>query len=292
MMIRTRKSLSKILRRHALGLKFALVAFIIYMVIVWFVVLHSIEPAGTKRLVTFYDRGTQQVVLTRHETVRGALKDANIELNPQDVLEPALDSELTQTHVDVIIYRSRLVAVADGSTRQSVVTTAQSPNTILKAAKLAALGPKDTAAFKTGILESEGTPILLSVERAEPDPQPQPQPQKVTFTPRPDALTASKGAHVFVDGNGVAHRETYYDLPMNVVIRACGAGGSYSIRSDGAKIDQDGYVLVAANLVSYPRCSVVETSLGPGKVYDTGGFALRHPYGFDLATDWTNYNGQ
>jgi hypothetical protein len=74
-------------------------------------------------------------------------------------------------------------------------------------------------------------------------------------------------------------------------MRACG-GGTYSIRSDGAKIDQDGYVLIAANLMSYPRCTVVETSLGPGKVYDTGGFAVRHPYGFDLATDWTNYNGQ
>lgn len=78
---------------------------------------------------------------------------------------------------------------------------------------------------------------------------------------------------------------------MNIVIGACGGGG-YTIRYDGAKIDADGYVLVAANYASYPRCTVVETSLGPGKVYDTGGFAARHPYGFDLATDWTNYDGR
>ena len=105
-------------------------------------------------------------------------------------------------------------------------------------------------------------------------------------------LTAAKGAQYFVDSNGVSHRETYYDLPMNVVMGACGQGGYYTVRPDGAKVDRDGYVIVAANYGNYPRCSVVETSLVPGKVYDTGGFAARHPHGFDLATDWTNLNGR
>ncbi len=104
-------------------------------------------------------------------------------------------------------------------------------------------------------------------------------------------LTKSKGAQIFTDSKGVAHRETYYDLPMNVVINACGGGG-YTVRADGAKVDKDGYILVAANYGNYPRCSVVETSMGPGKVYDTGGFAVRHPHGFDLATDWTNGDGR
>ena len=105
-------------------------------------------------------------------------------------------------------------------------------------------------------------------------------------------LTVSKGAQHFVDSRGVSHRETYYDLPMNVVMSACGQGGYYTVRPDGAKVDRDGYVIIAANYGNYPRCSVVETSLGPGKVYDTGGFAARHPHGFDLATDWTNRNGR
>ncbi len=104
-------------------------------------------------------------------------------------------------------------------------------------------------------------------------------------------LTKAKGAHVFTDSKGVAHRETYYDLPMNVAMGNCG-GGSYTIREDGAKVDKDGYILVAANYNNYPRCSVVETSMGPGKIYDTGGFAVRHPHGFDLATDWTKADGR
>lgn len=104
-------------------------------------------------------------------------------------------------------------------------------------------------------------------------------------------LTKSKGVFQFTDSRGITHRETYYDLPMNVVMRNCGAGGQYTVRADGVKVDASGYVIIAANLARYPRCSVVETSLGPAKVYDTGGFAAVHPEGYDLATDWTNNNG-
>ena len=106
-------------------------------------------------------------------------------------------------------------------------------------------------------------------------------------------LTPSKGVNIYtVSANGrtVERKETYYDLPMSGVMRACG-DGTYSVRADGVKVDQDGYVLVAAHLGRYPRCSIVETSLGPGKVYDTGGFAASNPEQFDLATDWTNRNG-
>jgi hypothetical protein len=246
--------------------------------------LRPTESSVAEHLVTFYDRGAEQSVLTRASTVGEALKAAGIEVDPNDIIDPTTNTRFTTSYVDVIIYRSRPVAVVDGSIRQTVMTPAQSPNEILKAANLQALGAEDKAAFSYSTAGSKGM-IVLNVERAKLEPQ------RAVFIPKPNALTRSKGAHVFVDSSGVAHRETYYDLPMNIVIRACGPHGSYTVRSDGAKIDQDGYVLVAAGLSAYPRCTIVETSLGPGKVYDTGGFALRHPYGFDLATDWTNYNG-
>ncbi|MBR0467963.1 G5 domain-containing protein [Candidatus Saccharibacteria bacterium] len=107
-------------------------------------------------------------------------------------------------------------------------------------------------------------------------------------------LTVGKGRNNYTytksDGTTVLRQETYYDLNMAVVMSYCGGGG-YTVRSDGVKVDKDGYVLVAANLGRYPRCSVVETSLGPGKVYDTGGFAAGNPEQFDLATDWSNSDG-
>lgn len=107
----------------------------------------------------------------------------------------------------------------------------------------------------------------------------------------PQSLTKAKGAQHFTDSNGVTHRETYYDLDMSRVMQACGQGGYYTVRVDGVKVDRDGYVIIAANLARYPRCSIVETSVGPGKVYDTGGFAAVHPDGFDIATDWSRADG-
>lgn len=104
-------------------------------------------------------------------------------------------------------------------------------------------------------------------------------------------LTKSKGAQFWTDSKSISHRETYYDLNMSVVMQSCGQGGHYSIRPDGAKVDADGYVIVAGSFANYPKCSIVETSLGAAKVYDTGGFVTRYPYGFDIATDWSNYNG-
>lgn len=114
-------------------------------------------------------------------------------------------------------------------------------------------------------------------------------------------LTPGMGRNYYTyeksDGTKVERQETYYDLDMHKVMQnamrfeGCNHSGNYSIREDGAKVDDDGYVLVAAHLDLYPRCSVVETSLGPGKVYDTGSFALQNAEQFDLATDWTNRNG-
>ncbi|MBR3353327.1 G5 domain-containing protein [Candidatus Saccharibacteria bacterium] len=112
-------------------------------------------------------------------------------------------------------------------------------------------------------------------------------------------LTASKGVNrytVTVNGVTLERKETYYDLPMSGVMSlvsgACGVPAYYSVREDGVKIDADGYVLVAAHLGRYPRCSIVETSLGPGKVYDTGTFAETNPEQFDIATDWTIRDGR
>lgn len=107
-----------------------------------------------------------------------------------------------------------------------------------------------------------------------------------------NGLTKAKGVYQNTDSKGVTHRETYYDLNMSRVMKNCGAGGQYSVRADGVKVDPAGYVIIAANLNNYPRCSVVETSVGLGKVYDTGGFASVHPHGFDIATDWSNNDGR
>ena len=260
---------------------------VVACLLVWYIAAQAVTTIYPQRLVTIYDRGLKRTVLTQAGTVGSALRFAGITVDSQDIVEPSTNTKLTASDADVIIYRSRLIAVTDGSVRQTVMTARQSPNEILKEAGLEALGSEDKTTIKRANWVADHAPTELVVSRVKKKEEP----IKIVFQPKPNALTRSKGAHVYVDAGGVAHRETYYDLPMGIVIRTCGAGNTYTIRSDGAKVDQDGYILVAANLAAYPRCTVVDTSMGPGKVYDTGGFAVRHPYGFDLATDWSNGDG-
>lgn len=91
----------------------------------------------------------------------------------------------------------------------------------------------------------------------------------------PSPMSVSKGAMYF---NG--HKETYYSqrtLPgtsLNIPGR--------HVAEDGTVRDGEGYICVAADLTFLPRGSVVMTSLGPAKVYDTG-----CAYGtVDLYVDW------
>ena len=91
--------------------------------------------------------------------------------------------------------------------------------------------------------------------------------------------------------NGPSGPETYYNLPMEGVIRNMRNLGfdevnyPYAVRSDGVKT-LGGYVMVAANLAIRPKGTIVATSLGAGIVCDTGGFALTNPTQLDIAVAW------
>ena len=360
------------------------------------------------RLVTFYDRGQEKVILTHARTVRDALGDAGIAVTAKDVVEPKATSELVATDYVINIYRARPVIVVDGMVRQKVMTASQSNRAIVAAAGLEMRDEDKATLAASNNIAADGASVVLTVARATPftlqlygepvqayshaatvgdmlkqkgiklaatdslsvskgaplasgmtialwregvqtatvkEPvrfpvriiqdadqpigykkvqtpgvdgtknvtyeiaarggketgrkaiqsvvikQPVEQIEVIGVKPGAGSLTKSKGAQQWRDSKGVNHRETYYDLPMNIVMGACG-GGSYTVRADGAKVDKDGYILVAAHLGNYPRCSLVETSMGLGKVYDTGGFTAKHPHGFDLATDWTKADGR
>lgn len=266
----------------------------VLMVLFGFVLVYSSLTHDDKidketRLVTIHDRGQQRTILTHASSVQDALNQAEVIVAPGDIVEPELTTELNATDSVVNIYRARSVIVVDGAVKQKVMTAAQTPEEIISTTDFAPIRATDKAKIvQSENIVTDGVSSILTIDRAEPLP---PATVPLSNQPSPNALTKSKGAQMFTDSKGVVHRETYYDLLMNIVIGACGGGG-YTVRSDGAKIDKDGYILVAANYNVYPRCSIVETSMGLGKVYDTGGFALRHPYGFDLATDWTNYDGR
>lgn len=86
-------------------------------------------------------------------------------------------------------------------------------------------------------------------------------------------LTPQKGRIYF---NG--HTETYYSqrvLPGG----GLGIPGRH-IASDGTIRDSSNYIVVASD--DYPKGTVIQTSLGPGKVYDSGSGKGN----IDLYTDW------
>ena len=100
------------------------------------------------------------------------------------------------------------------------------------------------------------------------------------------------GPHLTKEG-GVftfeGHTETYYNLPMDVVVRVAqerGIPGEYHVRSDGAKMIGD-YIMVAACYDVHPYGSLVNTSLGMGIVVDTGAFTSWNSGNIDIAVSWT-----
>ena len=94
--------------------------------------------------------------------------------------------------------------------------------------------------------------------------------------------------------SGPSGKETWYDLSMNNIVQMMydkgytpDKGWRYWIRSDGVKMFGD-YVMVAANLETRPKGTILETSVGKGIVVDTGDFTTTEPDGIDIATDWKN----
>lgn len=86
-------------------------------------------------------------------------------------------------------------------------------------------------------------------------------------------LTKRKGVNYY---NG--HRETYYSQKV-LPGHGLKIPGRH-VASDGTIRDSDGYICVASS--DYPKGTVVKTSLGPGKVYDSGCASGT----IDLYTDW------
>ena len=72
-------------------------------------------------------------------------------------------------------------------------------------------------------------------------------------------LTKSKGAI-----QGPTGKETYYNLPMKKVVDSLrvtnGITDKYRIRNDGVKMIGP-YVMVAANLKTFPKGTIVKTTL-------------------------------
>lgn len=239
---------------------------------------------------TFVLYGKTSTARTQATTVDAMLKEKGIKLEASDRVSVASSSVITPD-LTVRVWREGKQTITVEEEVDFETETIKDADRPLSYKEVKTPGVKGSRNVTYEVTIQDGQEVNRTEIASLINKQPVKQVEVVGAKTSNNPLTKSKGVVQFTDSKGVTHRETYYDLPMKAVMGNCGGGGYYTVRADGAKVDRDGNVIIAANLGRYPRCSIVETSLGAGKVYDTGGFATTHPDGFDLATDWSDYNG-
>ena len=235
-----------------------------------------------------YGRKTQ--TRTQGDTVGEMLKEKGIKLGENDRVSVALDTPITEA-IEIRVWREGTQTTTVDEPVAFGIEQIYDADRPLGYRAVQSPGVEGVRTITYEIEIKEGQEVSRKKIAEIITKEPTKQTIVVGIKGMGQGLTKAKGAIFYTDSKGVTHRETYYDLNMSRVMQACGQGGVYSVRVDGVKVDKDGYVIIAANYGRYPRCSIVETSVGPGKVYDTGGFAAVHPDGFDIATDWSRADG-
>jgi uncharacterized protein YabE (DUF348 family) len=92
---------------------------------------HTVEPADS-HLVHMHVDGQDRALPTRAATVGDFIKRLDISVQPHDVVEPALDTAITDDNFQVNIYRAKPVTVIDNGKKVTTVTAQQSPRDIAK----------------------------------------------------------------------------------------------------------------------------------------------------------------
>lgn len=92
----------------------------------------TLGPSDSRVVKLFVD-DTEQVVPTRARTVKELLQRMDIPLAASDIVEPGLETEISDNGFEVNIYRARTVLVEDESSGRQVIFTAEpTPERIAK----------------------------------------------------------------------------------------------------------------------------------------------------------------
>lgn len=118
------------------------------------------------RVITLYDRGVERSFITNASTIGDALKEAGVEIDARDRVEPALDETLVANEYAVNVYRARPLLVIDGVTRHVVMTAAQVPEQIAKDASLTLHDEDITKLEQSDNLLADGAAERFIVTRA------------------------------------------------------------------------------------------------------------------------------
>lgn len=123
-------------------------------------------PVAGERLITIHDNGQDRGILTRDTTLRQVFKDANIPVDPNDLIEPGLDETLVATSYEVNVYRARPVTIIDGAIRTKVMSAYQTPEEITAHAGVMLRAEDITNMSANTDMVADGAGVSLAIDRA------------------------------------------------------------------------------------------------------------------------------
>lgn len=163
--------MKSLIHRSATPLTAIIIAFLLLVVsIAIIIVTRAGATSGGQQdgfLVTIHDRGTEQNILSAGPTVSDALKEANVQLDANDSVEPGLSEKLVAND-NINIYRARPVIVIDGNTKEKIITSYQTPQQIAKSAGITLYPEDKTTLTQSDDIISQGAGLVLTITRAVP----------------------------------------------------------------------------------------------------------------------------
>lgn len=130
------------------------------------------EPQATvatgDHLITLHDGNQDRGILTSAKTLREAFTEAGIAIDPNDMVEPGLDETLVASQYDVNVYRARPVTVVDGAVRTKILSPYQTPEQIVKHAKITLQDEDETVVSVNNDMVSKSAGLQVSIDRATP----------------------------------------------------------------------------------------------------------------------------
>ena len=132
-----------------------------------FVLADDGETTAEQRLVTIHDAGSTKTILTTATTVADAIKEANINIEDNDTVEPSRNAELITSSFTVNIYRAKPIVVVDDRRAVRVISSSQTGRTIAYDAGVE-LFPEDLAIISNArnILQNGGAGQVVTIKRA------------------------------------------------------------------------------------------------------------------------------
>src|SRR3990167_7089967 len=135
----------------------------------------DLRPSDS-HVVFIYSEGARQTVTSKAQTVRELVSRLNLNLSPQDVVEPSSDTPIVEDNFRINIYRARPVTVIDGGVKMVTLTAQKSPRMVAAQAGLT-VHSEDIAKFEQGsvseniigekVVVARAMPILLNLYGAQ-----------------------------------------------------------------------------------------------------------------------------